>query len=164
VRIPNLNLESLNLPLFLVARAGRSSRFCLHLIRQMRMVRTEQESMSKRIQHIVTGLLLTSYLFVGALAPLESFGKLIAFGTGPAKVEQHKPARPVPAKVCWTQYKHIPSFIKVTLLSSALVTPLALHPLELHTLLPVLSDVWVTVSQENTSVSSRAPPLLSAIS
>ena len=120
--------------------------------------------MSKRIQHIVIGLLLTSYLFVGALAPFDSFGKLIAYGTGPAKVEQHKPTLPIPAKVCWTQYKHIPSFTKVVSFSAALVIPLKSPRLEFCVSLPVPSDAMVTLLQDDASVSSRAPPLLSAIS
>jgi hypothetical protein len=124
----------------------------------------ESESMSIRIQHIVIGLLLTSYLFVGALAPLESFGKLIAYGKGPAKVEQHKPARPVPAKVCWTQHKHIPSFTKVVSFSPAIVIPLKSPRLEFCNSLPVPLDVLVTLLQDKASVSSRAPPFHSAIS
>lgn len=120
--------------------------------------------MIKRTQYIVVSFLLTSYLFVGALAPLESFGKLIAYGAGPAKVEQQRPTQPIPARVCWTQYKHIPSFTKVTQLSPALITPLASPPLELYTPLHVPLATWVTPSQDNTSVSSRAPPLPSAAS
>jgi hypothetical protein len=162
LRIPKFKSESLEH--LLVVHVGRFPGFCLHLVRRICKVHVEQEPMSKCGQHIVVGLLLVSYLFVGSLARLESFGKLIALGAGPAKVERHQPTRPMPAKICWTQYKHIPSFVKVTLLSSALITALALTPLEFRSLLPVSSDVSIILPQENATSSSRAPPLHSAIS
>jgi len=124
----------------------------------------EQGSMSRRIQHIVVGLLLTSYLFVGALAHLESIGHLFTFGSKPEKVEQQRPAQPVPARVHWTQHKHIPSFTKVFSLSPALVIPLKSPRLEFCTSLHVPSDVVATLLQDEASVSSRAPPLLSSVS
>lgn len=119
--------------------------------------------MFNRIQHIVIGLLLTSFLFVGALAPLESIGKLIEFGSKP-EVEQQRPAQPMPARGCWEHRKYIPSFRKVISFSSALFTPLESPRLELYTPLPVPSNVFVILLQDNASVSSRAPPLPSAIS
>jgi hypothetical protein len=128
------------------------------------MVEREQNTMFNRIKHIIISFLLTSYLFVGAVAHLESMGRLFQYDSKPEKVEQAKRALPSPERVCWTQYKHIPSFTKIAQFSPALVAPLESPSTATYTPLLVPSDVRVTQPQFYTSVSSRAPPPSSAVS
>jgi len=78
--------------------------------------------MFAKTRHIVTCLLLTSYIFVGAVAHLRGFGNLFSFDSKPQKVEQSKSAPPSPVRVFWTQHKHIPSVTKALSAQPALVT------------------------------------------
>jgi len=123
------------------------------------MVLVEKDPMFRQIQHIVVGLLLTSYLFVGAVAHLESIGRFFQFDSKPEKVEQQRPTQPMPERVYWTQHKHIPAFTKVVSFSPATVTPCELLRLEL------LSPQFATENTEAVAffvtacAFSRAPPL-----
>ena len=115
--------------------------------------------MFNRIQHIVVGVLLTSYLFVGAVAHLESIGRLFQFDSKPEKIEQQRPTQPIPERVCWTQHKHIPSFTKVVSFSPALVASCEFpHPERFSPLL-VPENTDIDLFFFTTSTFSRAPPL-----
>ncbi len=113
----------------------------------------------KRTQHIVSTLLVSSYLFVGAAAHLNSFNLLFLFWLGPEKVVQTKPGRPIPAKVYWTQYKHIPAVTKIAPASSAVVQSHEFPRLQQYLLIPLLPGVPIWSNGEVSPFSSRAPPV-----
>ncbi len=76
--------------------------------------------MSRKIRHIVTALLLISYLFVGAVAHLDAFDQLFWFVASHQKLSETKPTQSVPVKVCWTQHKHIPTVARIAPISPTL--------------------------------------------
>jgi hypothetical protein len=78
--------------------------------------------MMLRYRHIVIFLLLSSYLLLGVVGCLES---LISsgFGTNPQVIAQNKSGPPPTSKVYWTQYKHIPSTVKISVPSPAVFVP-----------------------------------------
>jgi hypothetical protein len=112
----------------------------------------------------VIGLLLTSYIFVGAVAHLESMGRLFEFDSKPAKVEQGRPAQPIPARVYWTQHKHVPSFTKAVPFSPVLVAPCDFPDLERFSPLFVPENIDVAPFLFTIRTFSRAPPLPAVIS
>ncbi len=115
--------------------------------------------MLKKIQHIVLVALLASYLLVGVLAHLEALSLFLGFGTHPLQVTQSKPARPIAAKVYWTQYKHIPSVTKISAPSPALLSaPELPHP-QRYGVLPAVSGVAIHPAPALSSYYSRAPPI-----
>ena len=115
--------------------------------------------MFNRIQHTIVGLLLTSYLFVGALAHLEPMGRLFQYDSKPQKVYERKPATPSPEMVYWTQYKHIPSFTKIVSFSPAFVAACEPPPLERFFSLLALKNTEADPFLFTACTSSRAPPL-----
>jgi hypothetical protein len=120
--------------------------------------------MPKRIQHIVSTLLVVCYLFVGAAAHLDAFNHLLGFGEGPQKVAQTKPIHPVPGKVYWTQYKHISSLIKIAPVSPAVVQTDEFPRSQQYSLLSLVFNVLICPSTDVSPFSSRAPPADSTIS
>jgi hypothetical protein len=78
--------------------------------------------MLQRHRHIVIFLLLFSYLLLGAVGYLETL-ILSGFGTNPQLLMQNKGGPPPTTKVYWTQYKHIPSTVKISVPSPAVFTP-----------------------------------------
>ena len=123
------------------------------------MVWLTQGTMSNRMRHIVVSLLLTSYLFVGAVAHLESIGKLFQFDSKPEKVGQQQPARPMPVRAYWTQHKHIPQFTKIAPLSLAAVASFRLLRPERFVTLFSTENPGVTAVFFTVCTFSRAPPL-----
>jgi hypothetical protein len=114
--------------------------------------------MSKQIQYIVTGLLLTSYIFVGAVAHLEGFGGLFSFDNGPHKVERGRPPQPPPTIVCWNQYKHIPSSTDGPPISQAVINHAEWPRLEQYTRISTPEGVLTYRFRINVRLLSRAPP------
>lgn len=115
--------------------------------------------MFSRIQDITTGILLASYLFVGAVAHLESIGELFAFGSKPEKVERQRPGRPTPNRVYWTQHKHLPPFTKVVSFSPATIAPCQPSRLERFSPLFVPENTEAFACSFRAHTFSRAPPL-----
>jgi len=128
------------------------------------MVWMEQKSMFKRIQHIVVTLLLVSYLFVGAVARLDAFNQLVGLGKGPQKIAQTKPSHPVPTKVYWTQYKHIPAVTKIAPAPPAVVSSLEFPRLEQYAVILVSINTLICPELDVSPFSSRAPPVKPAVS
>ena len=142
---------------------GHSESACISALRCV-WYSIERQFMSKRIQHIVVGLLLTSYIFVGAVARLEGFGSLFCFDDGPHKVEQGRPALPPPPTVSWTQYKHIPSFTEGTSLSLAILTHTEWPQLQQFARLSDPEDILTCQFSVSIRLLSRAPPLFTTAS
>ncbi len=120
--------------------------------------------MLKRIQHIVSALLIVAYLFVGAAAQLDAFNQLLPLGKGPQRVAQSKPTHPVPAKVCWTQYKHIPAITKIAPAPPAVLSSLEFPRLERYDFILISVIPLIYPNPDASPFSSRAPPLKPAVS
>jgi hypothetical protein len=75
-----------------------------------------------RHRHIVISLLLFSYLLLGVVGHLETL-ILSGFGTNPQLSAQSKNGPPPTCKVYWTQNKHIPSTVKISVPSPAIFIP-----------------------------------------
>jgi len=114
--------------------------------------------MPKRAHHIVVAVLLASYVLVGVLAHLEALTQFLGFGTHPPQVAQSRPARPIAAKVYWTQHKHIPAVTKVWTPSPAVLSAPELRRPQQYGLLPAASAVAIDPASALSSYSSRAPP------
>jgi hypothetical protein len=113
--------------------------------------------MLHRHRHIIVFLLLFSYLLLGAVGCIESL-ILSGFGTNPQIITQSKSGPPTTTKVYWTQYKHIPSTVKLSVPSPAVFAPPAT---------PRVCICGITFTQVEFSIlldpsfslhSSRAPP------
>lgn len=120
--------------------------------------------MHQRIRHIVVTLLLVSYLFVGASAHLEAFNQLLGLGTGPQEVAQAKSAQPIPTRVCWTQYKHVPAVTKIAPVPQAVVSSLEFPQLERFDFIHVSINILICPTPDVSPFSSRAPPVKPAVS
>jgi hypothetical protein len=113
--------------------------------------------MLHRHRHIVIALLLFSYLLLGSIGYLETL-TVLGFGTNPQHLTKPADDPSSTFKPYWTQHKHIPSTIKISVPSPAVFTP------------PEVSRVClfgITFAQKASSVlddpslslhSSRAPP------
>ena len=115
--------------------------------------------MFRRTQRILLLALLASYLLVGVLAHLEALTQFLGFGIHPHQVTRNKPVSKAPAKVYWTQYKHIPVVTKVPVPSPAVLhtpeTPRGQHYDRLST-----APVMVThPARYYPSSTPRAPPV-----
>jgi len=117
--------------------------------------------MAKRSQHIVCALLVFSYVFVGAAAHLDTFSQLLALGSGPQKVSRTIPTPPAPAKLYWTQHKHIPTVTKTAPAPPAAVSSLEFPPLEQYEFIIIPFNTLICPQADVSTVSSRAPPVIS---
>jgi len=112
----------------------------------------------------MVSLLLVSYLFVGAAAHLDAINQLLGLGKGPQKIAQTKPTHPVPTKVYWTQYKHIPAVTKIAPAPPAVVSALEFPRPERYDLVPVFIVTLICPNPDVSPSSSRAPPVKPAVS
>jgi hypothetical protein len=113
--------------------------------------------MLQRYRHIVIFLLLFSYLFLGSVGCLENL-ILSSFGSNPQLLTQTKSGPPTTTKVYWTQYKHIPSTVKISVPSPAVFTPPEL-PRIFTDGIAFTQGVSCNSSDPSFSLhSSRAPP------
>jgi hypothetical protein len=120
--------------------------------------------MSTRIQHILVTLLVFSYLFVGVTAHLDALNAHFIFRTDSQRLVLPKSTPPVPAKVCWTQYKHIPSVTKMMPTSATVLASDELPGLQGLGLISVLVTVIIHPAQDVSVLASRAPPKSLALS
>jgi hypothetical protein len=113
--------------------------------------------MLQRHRHIVIFLLLFSYLLLGAVGYLETL-ILSGFGTNPQLLMQNKGGPPQTAKVYWTQYKHIPSTVKISVPSPAVFTPPEIPRVCMYEV-AFTQDAFSILPDPSFSLhSSRAPP------
>ena len=113
--------------------------------------------MLHRHRHIVIFLLLFSYLFLGSVGCLETL-ILSGFGSNPQLLAQSKSGPPPTTKVYWTQYKHIPSTVKISVPSPAVFT--STESPRVFTVGDAFTQVRFSIlSDPSFSLhSSRAPP------
>jgi hypothetical protein len=115
--------------------------------------------MLHRHRHIVIFLLLFSYLLLGVVGHLEALF-LSGFGTNPQLLAQSKDGPSQTTKVYWTQNKHIPSTVKISVPSPAVFIPPEMPR--------IYSSGVVFTQRESNNIpdpifslpSSRAPPLI----
>ncbi len=114
--------------------------------------------MRRLLQHIVLVSVLFSYLAVGVLSHLKVLN-LLALKTADAQITNAKAGPPPTAKVYWTQYKHIPSIIKVSVPSAVEFIPPRIHRVCLYGI-AFIKDVFIIFPDPLFSLyPSRAPPL-----
>lgn len=114
--------------------------------------------MLQRHSHTVIFLLLFSYLLLGAVGHLETLLNF-GFGINPQQILATKGGPAPTAKVYWTQNKHIPSTVKISVPSPAVVArPEVSHRLQIY-------EVVITPGVSNSYCSPvislhspRAPP------
>jgi hypothetical protein len=117
-----------------------------------------EAGMKKHLRHGTTVILLGSYVALGVVGHLEVL-RLLGFGTALQYLTRTKPGPPPTAKVYWTQYKHIPSSVRIAVPSPAVIArPEVIHRLQFHGIaLPsgfLCSPSGPIVSLQTT----RAPP------
>jgi hypothetical protein len=113
--------------------------------------------MLQRHRHIVIYLLLFSYLLLGAVGCLESL-ILSGFGTNPQIITQSKSGPPTTTKVYWTQYKHIPSTVKLSVPSPAVFAPPEMPRICTYSFAFIQGASCILDDPSFSSNSSRAPP------
>jgi hypothetical protein len=114
--------------------------------------------MRKYLRQSTTVLLLGSYVALGVVGHLEVL-RLLGFGTTPRYSMQTKPGPPPTAKVYWTQYKHIPSSVRITVPSPAIVTqPAVIHHLQIHGIVISSGFICRYLNPVVSIHSPRAPP------
>jgi hypothetical protein len=113
--------------------------------------------MLQRHRHIVIFLLLFSYLLLGAVGYLETL-ILSGFGTNPQLLMQNKGGPPPTTKVYWTQYKHIPSTVKISVPSPAVFTPPEMPRICMYSIAFTQCESGIILDPSFSQHSSRAPP------
>jgi hypothetical protein len=112
--------------------------------------------MSKNIRNTIVILLSLNYIILGVVGHI---GILIAlgFGTNPHCITQAKTV-PSTTKVYWTQYKHIPATIKISIPSPAVFASPESRRIQEYGVLPILDDIRIYPDPVSVLYSSRAPP------
>jgi hypothetical protein len=113
--------------------------------------------MQRRHRHIVIYLLLFSYLFLGVTGYLETL-VLSGFGSNPQVLMQCKGGSPPTTKVYWTQYKHIPSTVKISAPSPAVFTPPEMPRVCMYGVAFTQCECGIVLDRSFSLHSSRAPP------
>ncbi len=114
--------------------------------------------MRNRNHHIILILLLVTYTLLGVVGHLETL-TIFGFGTDPHNLLAAKSGPPPTAKVYWTQHKHIPATVKISVPSPAIVVqPEVSHRLHIHGVVFASGAVlryWCPIISTH---SPRAPP------
>jgi hypothetical protein len=114
--------------------------------------------MKRIVQHSILVCLLFSYIVVGVLGNIEVFN-LFGLGTQLLQITKTKAGLPSSGKAYWTQYKHIPSTIKVEVPSPAIFTESATHHILTYGVLSSNESTTIHLNPVISLHSSRAPPL-----
>jgi hypothetical protein len=113
--------------------------------------------MLQRHRHIVIFLLLFSYLLLGAAGYLETV-TVLGFGTNPHHITNPADSHSSTFKVYYTQHKHIPSTVKISVPSPAVFTPPEVPRVCMYGI-AFTQDVSSILCDPSFSLhSSRAPP------
>ena len=113
--------------------------------------------MLNRHRHIVISLLLASYMLLGAIGHLESL-ILSGFGTNPQHITKPVDNHSSTFKVYWTQHKHIPSAVKISVPSPAVFTPPELPHVCMYSSVFIQDEYSILLDPLFSLHSSRAPP------
>ena len=113
--------------------------------------------MLQRHHYIVVYLLLFCYLTLGVLGHLEGFNLLVWKTTNTQIAKAKSQSCPI-VKIYWTQNKHIPSTVKISVPSPAVITPPELPRLCEYAIAFTQGAVRIPSDQLSSLHSSRAPP------
>jgi hypothetical protein len=113
--------------------------------------------MLKRHRHIVISLLLFSYVLLGAVGHLEML-TILGFGTNPQHLTKSANNQSSTSRVYWTQYKHIPSTVKISVPSPAVFTPPELMRICLYGVAFTQAASSIPLDHIFSLHSTRAPP------
>jgi hypothetical protein len=116
------------------------------------------KTMKQSIKYCILLLLLSTYLVVGVLGHLNVLA-LLGLGSGQEHVRQDKNPLDRTVRVYWTQHKHIPATVKITVSGPGLlIAPEALPQLTLI-LCVIEHDSFFMQELRGFSSTSRAPPI-----
>jgi hypothetical protein len=110
-----------------------------------------------RYRHIITFSLLFCYLFLGVAGYLETI-VLSGFGSNPRVIAQSNCNPPPTFKVYYTQHKHIPTTVKVSVPSAAVFTPPEMPHAFMYGTSFTQCECGIFLDQSFSLHSSRAPP------
>jgi hypothetical protein len=110
-----------------------------------------------RNRHIVISLLLLSYLLLGVAGYLETL-TITGFGTNPQHISKPADSNSSEFKICYTQHKHIPSTVKISVPSPAVFTPPAMPRVCVYSFVFAQGEPGIFSDPVYTLYSSRAPP------
>jgi hypothetical protein len=113
--------------------------------------------MLKHRRHIVVSILLFGYLTLGIIGHLEAL-ILYGWGDNPQHLAKSTQSPTSTCKVYWTQYKHLPSEIKNTVPSPAVIKPPEMFHRNLYGIAYVQSGLCLFDDPVSSRYSSRAPP------
>lgn len=115
--------------------------------------------MKRYFQNSVVLILLLSYTILGANGHFEKLAGLY-FGTNSHKLVKADSTNPPATKVYWTQYKHIPTIIKISVPSPALIAPIELNYSYNISFFSLKEITRYYSSQNFCFILSRAPPII----
>jgi hypothetical protein len=115
--------------------------------------------MLHRHRHIVILLLLFSYLLLGVASHLEALF-LSGFGTNPQHITKPADCHSSTFTVSYTQYKHIPSTVKISVPSPAVFIPPEMPRIYLYGIAFIRCESNRLPYPIFSLHSSRAPPLI----
>jgi len=113
--------------------------------------------MIQHYRHIIIFSLLLSYLFLGFAGTLETL-TFITFGINPQHITKSANTTPSNSKVHWTQYKHIPSIVRISVPSPAIFIQPELQHVYLYFTTATYTVSSALSGHFLSSHSSRAPP------
>ena len=114
--------------------------------------------MKRFLQHSVLVCLLLSYIVVGVLGNLHAFS-MLWHSARTLIITKSKTGPPKTVKVYWTQHKHIPVTVKVSVPSAAIAQAPELHRCKVYRLLATV-DIFSLHADPAVYLNiSRAPPL-----
>jgi hypothetical protein len=108
-------------------------------------------------RHIVISLLLFSYLLLGVASHFEALLSS-GFGTNPQHISKPADSHSSTFTVSYTQYRHIPSTVKISVPSPAVFTPPDVPRINLYVIAFIQSESSVLPYPIFSLFSSRAPP------
>ena len=113
--------------------------------------------MLHRHRHIVISLLLFSYLLLGVAGFFETL-IITGFETNPQHISKHADTQSSTFTISYTQYKHIPSTVKISVPSPAVFTPPVMPRVCMYCIAFTQGVTGILPDPIYTLHSSRAPP------
>ncbi|RPI06528.1 MAG: hypothetical protein EHM64_02615 [Ignavibacteriae bacterium] len=113
--------------------------------------------MLHRHRHIVISLLLFSYVLLGVAGYLETL-TVTGFGTNPQHISKPAGSHSSTFTVSYSQYKHIPSTVKISVPSPAVFTPPELPRISLYGIAFTQGETGILPDPIFPFYTSRAPP------
>ena len=118
--------------------------------------------MKRALNTAVTLVLLTTYLHLGVVGHLIRWTANAGWGQNGQQFTRGKPAQPTPARVYWTQNKHLPSVAKTTVPAPGILPSVVPTSPAFAVCGHVYAIDQQTLSATKLSSSDRAPPSFAA--